>query len=64
VHAFEKILFGTDEQPGQEAQGLGLENMLGRYEDLFDACGVPEAIRRKSFGETMAKILKIPVRTA
>lgn len=63
VHAFEKILFGTDEQPGQEEKGLGLENMLARYEDLFDACGVPEPIRRKSFGGTMAGILKIPVRS-
>jgi uncharacterized protein len=64
VHAFEKILFGTDEQPGQEEKGLGLDNMLARYEDLFDACGVPESIRRKSYGETMARILKIPVRPA
>jgi predicted TIM-barrel fold metal-dependent hydrolase len=64
VHAFEKILFGTDEQPGQEANGLGLENMLARYEDLFDACGVPEPVRRKSFGETMARILNVPVRTS
>jgi hypothetical protein len=63
VHAFEKILFGTDEAPGQEAKGMGLENMLGRYEDLFDACAVPEAVRRKSFGVTMAGILKIPVRS-
>jgi predicted TIM-barrel fold metal-dependent hydrolase len=63
VHAFEKILFGTDESPGQEEKGMGLENMLGRYEDLFDACGVPEAVRRKSFGGTMAGILKIPVRS-
>jgi predicted TIM-barrel fold metal-dependent hydrolase len=62
VHAFEKILFGTDEGPGQEEKGLGLDNMLGRYEDLFDACSVPEAVRRKSFGATMAGILKIPVR--
>src|SRR5688572_28611397 len=62
VHAFEKILFGTDEQPGQEAKGLGLDNMLARYEDLFDACGVPEPVRRKSYGVTMAGILKIPVR--
>jgi uncharacterized protein len=62
VHAFEKILFGTDEQPGQEAKGLGLENMLARYEDLFDACGVPEPIRVKSFGATVAGILKVPVR--
>ena len=64
VHAFEKILFGTDEQPGQEEKGLGLDNMLGRYEDFFDACGVPEAVRRKSLGTTMAGILKIPVREA
>lgn len=62
VHAFEKILFGTDEQPGQEAKGMGLANMLTRYEDLFDACGVPESVRQKSFGTTMAGILKIPVR--
>ncbi len=61
-HAFEKVLFGTDEQPGLEARGMGLDNMLGRYEDLFDACGVPEAVRRKSFGETMARILNVPVR--
>jgi uncharacterized protein len=64
VHAFEKILFGTDELPGFEGTGLGLANMLERYENLFDACGVPEEIRRKSFGETMAGILKIPVRRA
>jgi uncharacterized protein len=64
VHAFEKILFGTDEQPGQEEKGLGLENMLARYEDLFDACGVPEAVRQKSYGTTMAGILKIPARAS
>lgn len=64
VHAFEKILFGTDEQPGLEAKGMGLDNMLTRYEDMFDACGVPEAVRKKSFGETMARILKVPVRAS
>jgi hypothetical protein len=64
VHAFEKILFGTDEQPGWEAKGMGLVNMLTRYEDMFDACGVPEAVRKKSFGETMAQILKVPVRAS
>jgi hypothetical protein len=36
--------------------------MLARYEDLFEACDVPEEVCRKSFGETMARILKIPVR--
>lgn len=64
VHAFEKILFGTDEQPGWEVRGMGLVNMLTRYEDMFDACGVPEAVRKKSFGETMARILKVPVRAS
>jgi hypothetical protein len=36
--------------------------MLGRYEAMLDACGVPEASRRKIYGETMARILGIPVR--
>jgi hypothetical protein len=45
-------------------KGPGLENMPGRHEDLFDASGVPEPIRRKSFGETVARILKIPVRAS
>lgn len=56
VPAFEKIVFGTDEPPEN------VENMLTRYEDMFDACMVPEEIRRKVFGLTMAKILGIPVR--
>jgi uncharacterized protein len=57
VYAFEKLVFGTDEGPDQ------LDNMLGRYEAMFDVCGVPEPSRRKVFGETMAGILGIPVRT-
>ena len=48
--------FGTDEAP--EA----LDNMLGRYEAMLNACGVPELSRRKIYGETMARILNIPVR--
>lgn len=56
VYAFEKLVFGTDEPP--EA----LDNMLGRYEAMLNACGVPEATRRKIYGETMAKILVLPVR--
>jgi predicted TIM-barrel fold metal-dependent hydrolase len=56
VYAFEKIVFGTDEPP--EA----IDNMLGRYEAMLNACGVPEASRRKIYGETMARILGIPVR--
>lgn len=56
VYAFEKLVFGTDEPP--EA----IDNMLSRYEAMLEACGVPEASRLKIFGETMARILGIPVR--
>ena len=56
VYAFEKLVFGTDEPPET------LDNMLGRYEAMLDACAVPEASRRKIYGETMARILRIPVR--
>ncbi|MSU71981.1 MAG: hypothetical protein EXS43_06515 [Opitutus sp.] len=56
VYAFEKIVFGTDEAPER------LDNMMGRHEDMFDACAVPEDCRRKVFGGTMARILGIPVR--
>jgi len=56
VYAFEKLVFGTDEPPEQ------LDNMLGRYQAMLIACGVPEASRRKIYGETMARILGIPVR--
>jgi hypothetical protein len=57
VYAFEKLVFGTDEPPEQ------IDNMLGRYEAMLDACSVPEASRRKIYGETMAGILGIKVRT-
>jgi predicted TIM-barrel fold metal-dependent hydrolase len=57
VYAFEKLVFGTDEPPEQ------LDNMLGRYESMLDACGVPEPSRRKIYGETMADILGIKART-
>ena len=56
VYAFEKLVFGTDEPPDQ------LDNMLGRYEAMLDANNVPEASRRKIYGETMARILGIEVR--
>jgi predicted TIM-barrel fold metal-dependent hydrolase len=58
VYAFEKLVFGTDEAPD------ALDNMLTRYEAMLDACGVPEASRRRIYGETMAGILGIPVRPA
>ena len=58
VYAFEKLVFGTDEPPEQ------IDNMLSRYEAMLNACGVPEASRKKIFGETMARILGVKVRTA
>jgi hypothetical protein len=36
--------------------------MLGRYEAMLEANDVPEASRRKIYGETMARILGIEVR--
>jgi len=56
VYAFEKLVFGTDEPPES------IDNSLRRYEAMLDACGVPEPSRRKIYGETMARILRIPVR--
>jgi predicted TIM-barrel fold metal-dependent hydrolase len=56
VYAFEKLVFGTDEPP--EA----IDNMLGRYEAMLEANGVPEASRRKIYGETMARLLGIALR--
>jgi predicted TIM-barrel fold metal-dependent hydrolase len=56
VYAFEKLVFGTDEPPGE------LDNMLSRYEAMLDANDVPEASRRKIYGETMARILDIEVK--
>lgn len=56
VYAFEKLVFGTDEPPQQ------VDNMLGRYEAMLEACHVPEPARRKIFGETLARILGIEVR--
>ncbi len=56
VYAFEKLVFGTDEAPAN------LDNMLQRYEAMLEANAVPEASRRRIYGETMARILGIEVR--
>jgi predicted TIM-barrel fold metal-dependent hydrolase len=56
VYAFEKLVFGTDEPPEN------LNACLANYEAMLDACGVPEASRRKIYGETMAKLLGIKVK--
>jgi len=58
VHAFEKLVFGTDEPPDH------LDTVLARYEAMLDACNVPEASRRRIYGETMARLLGVPVRAA
>jgi predicted TIM-barrel fold metal-dependent hydrolase len=55
VYAFEKLVFGTDEPPEQ------IDNMLRRYEAMLDACEVPEASRRKIYGETIARILRLKI---
>ena len=57
VYAFEKLVFGTDEEPEN------LDACLARYEAMLNACGVPEASRRKIYGETLARILGIKLRT-
>lgn len=56
VYAFEKLVFGTDEPPEN------LDQCLARYEAMLDACAVPEASRRKIYGETLAKLLGVKVR--
>lgn len=56
VYAFEKLVFGTDEPPEN------LDQCLARYEAMLEACGVPEASRRKIYGETLAKLLGVKVR--
>jgi hypothetical protein len=53
VYAFEKLVFGTDEEPEN------LDACLARYEAMLNACNVPEASRRKIYGETMARLLGI-----
>lgn len=53
VYAFEKLVFGTDEEPEN------LDACLARYEAMLNACSVPEASRKKIYGETMAKLLGI-----
>jgi predicted TIM-barrel fold metal-dependent hydrolase len=57
VYAFEKLVFGTDEPPAN------LDIVMARYEAMLDANAVPEASRRKIYGETMARILKITPRS-
>jgi predicted TIM-barrel fold metal-dependent hydrolase len=57
VYAFEKLVFGTDEAP--EA----LDGVLAKYEAMLEANKVPEASRKKIYGETMARLLGITPRS-
>lgn len=57
VYAFEKLVFGTDEPPEN------LDAVIGQFERMLDACGVPEASRQKIYGGTMAQILGIRQRS-
>jgi len=56
VPAWEKILFATDETPDQ------LEENIRRFNRALDACNVPQEIREKCYGQTMARLLGIEVK--
>jgi predicted TIM-barrel fold metal-dependent hydrolase len=51
AHAFEKLVFGTDEDPRD------LEGNIGRYRRMLAACGVPEPSQNKILGGTVAGLL-------
>jgi len=52
--AFVKLVFGSD-------TGLdGIEQVLGQYRALFEACKVPAHTQRLILGGTIAKILALP----
>lgn len=53
VPAFEKLVFGTDEPPEN------LDIVIARHEALLNACEVPEPLRKKVYGETLQRILRL-----
>jgi hypothetical protein len=55
VPAWEKIVFGSDEHPDQ------LEENIRRFNKVLDANNVPDSIRAKCYGLTMARLLNIQV---
>ena len=55
--AFEHIVFGTDERPS------GLIGNIERFQKFLDANNVPESVREKMWGLTMARILDIDPET-
>lgn len=57
VYAFEKVVFGTDEDPER------LDTVIERYEAMMNACEVPEPSRKKIYSETLAKVLGVKERS-
>lgn len=55
VPAWEKIVFGSDEGPDQ------FEENIRRFNKVLDANNVPDSIRAKCYGLTMARLLDIKV---
>jgi len=55
VPAWEKIVFGSDEGPDQ------FEENIRRFNKVLDANNVPDSIRAKCYGLTMARLLHINV---
>ena len=55
VPAWEKIVFGSDEGPDQ------LEENIRRFNKVLDANNVPDSIRAKCYGLTMARLIGIKV---
>jgi predicted TIM-barrel fold metal-dependent hydrolase len=52
--AFIKLVFGSDTELER------IENVVGMYRALFDACDVPQSTRRMILGGTMSQFLKLP----
>lgn len=55
-HAFERIVFGTDEGPG------GLAANIERFQAVLDANNISEDVREKCWGGTLAKWLGVSPR--
>ena len=53
AHAFEKLLFGTDEDP------IHLADNIGRYKRMLDACEVPVESQNRIMGGTALELLKL-----
>lgn len=54
AHAFEKLVFGTDEDP------RNLPDNITRYKRMLDACDVPPESQARILGGTVARLLGLP----